>query len=76
MPKRSRAYHRDVRAKAIARKLAISKDYWFVIADGVLNKGKIHCSCWMCTEKSKFRGRPISEQRKYLGVQEELRAAA
>lgn len=76
MSNRSREYYREVRAKAIARKRDISKDYWHVKADGVLDKGKIHCSCWLCSGKSKYRGRPISEQRKYPPVEEDIRLAA
>ena len=76
MSNRSREYYREVRAKAITRKSNLSKDYWYVKAPGVLDKGKIHCSCWLCSGKSKFRGRPISEQRKYLSLQQELRVCA
>lgn len=65
MPNRTRPYYRYMRIKAIKRKHCISKDYWHVEHLGVLGKGKIHCSCWMCSEKSKLCGRSISEQRKY-----------
>lgn len=76
MSNRTRAYYRDVRNKAIARKLRISANYWHVKAPGVLSKGKIHCSCWMCSEKSKYLGRPISEQRRCLSAEEDIRASA
>lgn len=65
-------YRRAAREHAIARKLRISSSYWNVKAPGVLDKGKIHCSCWMCTGKSKYLGRPISEQRRSLTGLEDL----
>lgn len=69
---RDRGYYREVRANAIARKQRISESYWHVKCPGVLDKGKIHCSCWMCTGKSRYLGRPISEQRRCLDLQDEL----
>lgn len=49
---RTRAYRRDVRNKAIARKKGIVKRVycsgdWYP-HDGQYSKGKIHCSCKMC----------------------------
>lgn len=72
MANRDRAYYRRMRAKAVTRKHRISKGYWYVKAPGVLSKGKIHCSCWMCTGKSKYLGRPISEQRRCLQINEDI----
>lgn len=72
MANRSRGYYRKVRANAIRRKQRISKSYWHVKAPGVLSKGKIHCSCWMCTGKSKYLGRPVSEQRRCLQIDEDI----
>ena len=69
---RSRDYYRKVRENAIRRKHKISKGYWHVKHLGVLSKGKIHCSCWMCSTKSKFLGRPISEQRRCLSIKEDI----
>lgn len=55
---RDRAYYRKQRAKHIARKKRMIKEwstdgttYW-ICPNGALNKGKIHCSCWMCRRKS------------------------
>lgn len=43
---RTRSYRREVRNKAIARKKWICHHvYW----DGQYSKGKIHCSCSLCT---------------------------
>lgn len=72
---RSREYYRAVRAKSIERKWKIAHDYWYVKAPGVLSKGKIHCSCYLCSEKSKYIGRPVSEQRRSLSMNEELQYA-
>ncbi len=47
-----RAENRNERNKAIQRKLHIIKDTWHTtsgIVGGSLSKGKIHCSCWMCS---------------------------
>ena len=57
---RSRAYRRFQRNRAIHHKSMILRDYWKLNdADywtperyGVLAKGKVHCSCWMCRRKS------------------------
>lgn len=59
--KRNRNYHRKQRIRAINRKLAIRCSQWgtqdtFKIYDatqrGKLHKGKVHCSCMMCSIKS------------------------
>ena len=57
---RSRAYRRFQRNRTIHHKSMILRDYWKLNdADywtperyGVLSKGKVHCSCWMCRRKS------------------------
>ena len=52
---RSRAYTRHQRINHIGRKKRIihkQNDYWHYRYDGMLNKGKIHCSCRMCRKKS------------------------
>jgi len=62
---RNRAYYRDVRKRHIDRKKRIIKNldnYWHYEYDGVLSKGKIHCSCGMCmakTRNKKYRRRHI-----------------
>ena len=76
MANRTRDYYRQVHADAITRKQRISGSYWHVKAPGVLNKGKIHCSCWLCSGKSALRGRPISELRKYHSVEDDIQFSA
>ena len=52
---RPREYMRHQRDTHIARKKKIiheQNDYWHYRHEGELNKGKIHCSCWMCRRKS------------------------
>lgn len=50
--KRNRAYYRTQRHKAICRKKRICNEIgdfdWYPF-DGQYSKGKIHCSCAMCT---------------------------
>lgn len=58
MANRDRAYYRRQRAKHIRRKKRIcQKEYgWdYYDHDGCYSKGKIHCSCPMCSIKSKNR---------------------
>ncbi len=48
---RGRAYTRYQRNSHINRKKRIihdMNDYWYYRYDGILSKGKIHCSCPMC----------------------------
>ena len=62
---RNRAYYRHHRKRVINRRLSIIKHYeWKVKNDdyGRLAKGKIHCSCWMCCEKSNQLGPKKSEK--------------
>lgn len=52
---RTRDYYRHQRKRVINRKRKIihsQDDYWYVPHDGMLSKGKIHCSCPMCRRKS------------------------
>ena len=52
---RGSLYYRLERRKHIERKKRIIKElggYWTVHHDGVLSKGKIHCSCPLCRSKS------------------------
>lgn len=61
---RDRAYYRKMRRKHIARKVNIVKNTWYASEEslhdakfvGRLNKGKVHCSCMLCTGKTKYRG--------------------
>lgn len=48
---RNNIYRRMQRARHICRKKRIIKeqnDYWRYKFDGCLDKGKIHCSCYLC----------------------------
>ena len=55
--KRDRGYLRRERAKHIKRRKRISHHYWYVEHDGYLDKGKIHCSCPICSAKTRNKGR-------------------
>ena len=51
---RGRAYTRYQRNSHINRKKRIihdMNDYWYYTYEGVLSKGKIHCSCALCRLK-------------------------
>ena len=64
---RTRDFRRAERRRHINRKKRIIKDqnnYWHYEHDGVLSKGKIHCSCWLCSNKTWARGRSRSDNRK------------
>ena len=58
--KRSKAYYRWQRRRAIHHKAWIvryawkedSPLFWTPSRIGALSKGKVHCSCWMCRRKS------------------------
>jgi hypothetical protein len=72
---RTRAERRFYRAKTIRRKKRIIKehgDYWSYSHDGLLNKGKIHCSCSMCKYIRKYisSAKKRTERLKFL---EEIR---
>ena len=52
-------YYRIQRIKHIKRKKRMMREWslngnclQLTTPDGTLNKGKIHCSCWMCRKKS------------------------
>ena len=63
MANRSRSYYRRVRKKAIERKL-----YWDLDVDGKLDKGKIHCSCYICA----FHGTTESDKRRLEHMESSL----
>lgn len=59
--KRDRAYLRNQRRRIIDKKYHIrefiwgkefTKEYYKTNPKGKLSKGKIHCSCFMCRQKS------------------------
>lgn len=59
---RSRAYFRYQRNQVIQRKKKIALHYdWRPKFNGYLAKGKIHCSCSMCSIKTMKNGFPHSQ---------------
>jgi hypothetical protein len=60
---RNRSYYRHHRKRVIRRKAKIVEQIgWYERRLGCFAKGKIHCSCWMCTEKTRISGYPKSEK--------------
>lgn len=64
---RNRDYYRHHRERVINRKVDIQLDVYgnvtFTKHLGQLSKGKIHCSCNMCAEKTKVWGYKAKEQK-------------
>ena len=59
---RSRAYYRHHRKRIIQRKAKIAKQLgWHPRFTGYFGKGKVHCSCWMCSQKTNKDGFPHSQ---------------
>ena len=57
---RSRAERRKLRYKKIKRKKKIAKEVYgfpYYHKDGKYSKGKIHCSCPLCRDKTKNKGK-------------------
>ena len=56
MKNRSKAYTRHQRERAIQKKMWITRNVFnwddneekYTPVRGKFNKGKVHCSCWMC----------------------------
>lgn len=70
---RNRAYFRHHRKRVIQSKKRLSAHRgWVIKFDGVFSKGKIHCSCWMCSNKTKRLGYPKSELARIDNCQEQL----
>lgn len=64
MKPRSRAYNRDVSRRKALRKKRISDSFWphasnYPYYDNLhqYSKNKIHCSCPMCSQKTKNKGK-------------------
>ena len=64
MKPRSRAYNRDVSRRKALRKKKISDNFWphasnYPYYDNLhqYSKNKIHCSCPMCSQKTKNKGK-------------------
>lgn len=56
---RTSEFRRAARRNHINRKKRIIKDqhnYWNYKFEGELDKGKIHCSCWLCSGKTSVHG--------------------
>ena len=85
---RTRSYRRDVRNKTIARKKRICRaiyggsphrlyespepGYWYTV-DGRYAKGKIHCSCKMCTYSKTYKLPTVKEMRAYESFKIDLK---
>lgn len=70
---RSRAYRRRQRALHIRWKenfIKKNRNYWAYAYRGMLDKGKIHCSCGLCQRKRRDYGMVHSERKKL--AQEDL----
>lgn len=64
MENRGRAYNRDVSRRKALRKKRISDNFWHHAAEypyydnlHQYSKNKIHCSCPLCSQKSKNKGK-------------------
>ena len=62
---RTRAYTRHQRQRIMNRKMNIAKHAWGHIPEkaGIFAKGKVHCSCGMCTIKWRIDVPPANAQR-------------
>lgn len=66
---RTRDYYRKMRKKWIQKRRKMDEalyngdGHWYSV-NGKYSKGKIHCSCYMCSAKTNVRGWKISDQRK------------
>jgi hypothetical protein len=75
---RSRAYYQHHCKRAMQRKYKIARQkgmygyYYTKRLYGQLNKGKIHCSCGMCTEQSRVWGYPVSQQIRLDSMKEQV----
>ena len=64
---RTQDYYRHHRKRIIEKKKNFTKQCYGIAyykVDGKYSKGKIHCGCWLCSSKAKFRGLSISDMRK------------
>ncbi|MEK7014835.1 hypothetical protein [Bacillus sp. FSL R9-9410] len=62
---RTRAYTRHQRQRTMRRKMNIAKHAWGYTPEivGIFAKGKVHCSCGMCTTKWRTEEPPASVQK-------------
>lgn len=64
---RTSSYRRHKRYVKIARKKNLvheMNDYWYYKFDGQYDKGKIHCSCPLCSAKYSINGPDIRDIKK------------
>ena len=64
---RTQDYYRHHRKRVIEKKKKFVKQFYdgfYYEVEGKYSKGKIHCSCHMCSGKTKVRGLSISDMRK------------
>lgn len=71
---RTSEYRRHQRKRVINRKKHIiheQNDYWNYKHEGCLDKGKIHCSCWMCSAKTGVHGWKMGDLKNLMGMKKE-----
>lgn len=69
----SRSYYRHHQKRVIQRKVKIAKQLdWHVPYTGQIAKGKVHCSCWMCSQKTRRDGFPHSKTVQLEGLKSQL----
>ena len=64
---RTQDYYRHHRERIIKKKKKFSEQCYGIAyykVDGKYGKGKIHCSCDMCSNKTKVHGLSMSDMRK------------
>ncbi|NGP46238.1 hypothetical protein G4V62_15225 [Bacillaceae bacterium SIJ1] len=70
---RPRAYYQHHRWRVMKRKSKLVRQLqWHVKYAGMLSKGKIHCSCWMCSQKTKKDGPPHADHRRIKRMLDQL----
>lgn len=73
---RTRSYYRHQRKRVIERKKkVVDQGYWFVPNEqyGRLAKGKVHCSCPMCSQKTARYGFPKSQLARLEAMNQDIR---
>ena len=68
-----RAYHRFKTSVKQRRKFKYVKLYGMNYVYGYLRKGKIHCSCPMCSTKTRTLGYKASERRRLISMEDQLK---
>lgn len=71
---KTRGYYRYQRIKHIKRKERLLKELYngqWKVCSGSLNKGKIHCSCSLCREKS-YEDYAATDKRKKASLMSSL----